>query len=50
MKYSKKLDIIKNLYMHDEIDKEDYIKLRKSIEPTSIKLHGAIRELKAQDK
>ena len=46
MKYSQKLDIIIKLYLQGELDKEDYIKLRKSIEPTTIKLHGIIRDLK----
>ena len=46
MKYSQKLDIIINLYIQGEIDKTDYIRLRKSIEPTTIKLHGIIRDLR----
>ena len=50
MKYSQKLDIIINLYIQGEIDKEDYIRLRKSIEPTTIKLHGIIRNLRKEDK
>lgn len=50
MKYSQKLDIIINLYIQGELDKEDYIRLRKSIEPTTIKLHGIIREMRKEDK
>lgn len=50
MKYSEKLDIIINLYLHGEIDKIDYIRLRKSIEPTTIKLHGIIRDMRKEDK
>ena len=50
MKYSEKLDIIINLYIQGEIDKDDYIRLRKNIEPTTIKLHGAIREMREQGK
>lgn len=46
MKYSKKLDMLIDLYIRGEIDKEDYIRLRKSIEPNAIKLHGIIRELR----
>ena len=46
MKYSEKLNIIINLYIHGELDEEDYIRLRKSIEPNTIKLHGIIRELR----
>lgn len=50
MKYSRKLDIIIDLYIQGEINKEDYIRLRKNIEPTTKKLHGAIREIREQDK
>lgn len=46
MKYSEKLDILINLYIQGDLDKEDYIRLRKSIEPNTIKLHGIIRELR----
>ena len=50
MKYTEKLDIIINLYLQGEIDKEDYIRLRKGIEPTTIKLHGIIRNMREKDK
>lgn len=50
MKYSQKLDIIIDLYIQGQIDKEDYIRLRKGIEPTTIKLHGIIRDMRKEDK
>lgn len=46
MKYAKKLDILINLYLQGEIDKEDYIRLRKGIEPNTKKLHGIIMEMR----
>lgn len=49
MKISKKIELINNLYLHGEIDKEDYIRLRKSVEPTTIKLHGIIREIRERE-
>lgn len=49
MKRSEKLDIIIDLYLQGEIDKEDYIRLRKGLEPRTRKLQDVIRELKAKD-
>lgn len=50
MKRSEKLDILIDLYLQGEIDKEDYIRLRKSIEPTTIKLHDVIKEKREAEK
>lgn len=50
MKTTEKLSILADLYIHGEIDKEDYIRLCKSVKPTTIKLHGIIRELREQNK
>lgn len=44
MKYSDKVNILIDLYLHGQIDKEDYIRIRKSIEPITIKLHAAIKD------
>ena len=50
MRISEKIEILNDLYLRGEIDKEDYITLRKKVEPTTIKLHGIIREMRNDSK
>lgn len=46
MRISEKIEILNDLYIQGHIDKEDYITMRRKVEPATIKLHGIIREMR----
>lgn len=50
MNILRKIEILNDLYLYGEIDKEDYMAMRKKIEPATLKLHGIIRDMREKDK
>ena len=50
MKRSEKLDILIDLYIQGELDRDDYIRLRKGLEPRTKMLQDIKKEEKKDDK